>query len=412
MAETGGAEDGEGSRFAVFREPPFRWFALSRFFSGTAMTLLGSAISWHLYALSHSAATLGLAGLVRFLPVLALSLPAGAVADSVERRRLIQLAQSLQLACSLSLFAITRSGGASMPVLYGAIALSATAGVFEQPARASLLPQLVSRANFPRAVTIVSTLIWFGFASGPLLTGFAIDRAGIGAAYALHAVLALTSIASLARLPKLAVTHGMRVTLAAIREGVSFVLKSPVVLGCMTLDMFAVILGGASALLPIYAQDILQVGPRGYGLLSGSLETGALLMSGLLVFTPSFRRAGAALLWAVVAYGAATIAFGLSRWFPLSVAFYMMVGMADAISVVLRGTAVQLSTPDALRGRVSSVNFIFIGASNNLGAAESGFLASLTSATFAVVFGGVGVLAVAGLVAWRLPELRAYRLAD
>jgi len=412
MAETGGAEDGEGSRFAVFREPPFRWFALSRFFSGTAMTLLGSAISWHLYALSHSAATLGLAGLVRFLPVLALSLPAGAVADSVERRRLIQLAQSLQLACSLSLFAITRSGGASMPVLYGAIALSATAGVFEQPARASLLPQLVSRANFPRAVTIVSTLIWFGFASGPLLTGFAIDRAGIGAAYALHAVLALTSIASLARLPKLAVTHGMRVTLAAIREGVSFVLKSPVVLGCMTLDMFAVILGGASALLPIYAQDILQVGPRGYGLLSGSLETGALLMSGLLVFTPSFRRAGAALLWAVVAYGAATIAFGLSRWFPLSVAFYMMVGMADAISVVLRGTAVQLSTPDALRGRVSSVNFIFIGASNNLGAAESGFLASLTSATFAVVFGGVGVLAVAALVAWRLPELRAYRLAD
>ncbi|HXX47887.1 MAG TPA: MFS transporter [Myxococcota bacterium] len=408
MAETGGAEDGEGSRFAVFREPPFRWFALSRFFSGTAMTLLGSAISWHLYALSHSAATLGLAGLVRFLPVLALSLPAGAVADSVERRRLIQLAQSLQLACSLSLFAITRSGGASMPVLYGAIALSATAGVFEQPARASLLPQLVSRANFPRAVTIVSTLIWFGFASGPLLTGFAIDRAGIGAAYALHAVLALTSIASLARLPKLAVTHGMRVTLAAIREGVSFVLKSPVVLGCMTLDMFAVILGGASALLPIYAQDILQVGPRGYGLLSGSLETGALLMSGLLVFTPSFRRAGAALLWAVVAYGAATIAFGLSRWFPLSVAFYMMVGMADAISVVLRGTAVQLSTPDALRGRVSSVNFIFIGASNNLGAAESGFLASLTSATFAVVFGGVGVLAVAALVAWRLPALRKY----
>jgi len=412
MAETGGAEDGEESRFGVFREPPFRWFALSRFLSGTAMTLLGSAISWHLYALSHSAATLGLAGLVRFLPVLALSLPAGAVADSVERRRLIQLAQSLQLVCSLSLFVITRSGGASMPVLYGAIALSATAGVFEQPARASLLPQLVSRANFPRAVTIVSTLIWFGFASGPLLTGFAIDRAGIGAAYALHALLALTSIASLARLPKLAVGDGMRVTLAAIREGVSFVLKSPVVLGCMTLDMFAVILGGATALLPIYAQDILQVGPRGYGLLSGSLETGALLMSGLLVFTPSFRRAGAALLWAVVAYGAATIAFGLSRWFPLSVAFYMMVGMADAISVVLRGTAVQLSTPDALRGRVSSVNFIFIGASNNLGAAESGFLASLTSATFAVVFGGVGVLAVAALVAWRLPELRAYRLAD
>jgi MFS family permease len=422
MAETSEAADAEDpgvaevveeSRFAVFREPPFRWFALSRFVSGTAMTLLGSAIAWHLYDLSHSAAQLGLAGLVRFVPVLALSLPAGAVADSFERRRLIQLAQSLQLVCSLSLFFVTRAGGASIPVLYAAIALSATAGVFEQPARASLLPKLVSRANFPRAVTIMSTLIWFGFATGPLLTGFAIDRAGIVAAYALHALLALTSIASLARLPRLtAAAAGVRVTLAAIREGVGYVLNNPVVLGCMTLDMFAVILGGATALLPVYAQDILKVGPRGYGLLSGSLETGALLMSGLLVFTPSFRRAGAALLWAVVAYGLATIAFGLSRWFPLSVAFYMMVGMADAVSVVLRGTAVQLSTPDELRGRVSSVNFIFIGASNNLGAAESGFLASLTSATFAVVFGGVGVLAVAALVAWRLPALRAYRLVD
>ena len=409
--EEGGAD--AARRFAVFREARFRWFALSRFFSGTAMTLLSSAISWHLYALSHSAAQLGLLGLVRFVPVLALSLPAGAVADAVERRRMIQAAQCVQLVCSLSLFAVARAGSASVLVLYCAVALSAVAGVFEQPARASLLPQLVSRENFPRAVTIISTLIWFGFATGPLLTGLATDRAGVAAAYALHAGLALASIASLARLPKLAALgNGVRVTLAAIREGVRYVLRNPVVLGCMTLDMFAVILGGAAALLPIYAQDILQVGPRGYGLLSGSLELGALLMSGLLVFMPGFRRAGPALLWAVVAYGVATIAFGLSRSFPLSVACYMMVGMADAISVVLRSTAVQLSTPDELRGRVSSVNFIFIGASNHLGAAESGFLAQLTSATFAVVFGGVGVLVVAVLVAWRLPALRAYRLAD
>ncbi|HTO68842.1 MAG TPA: MFS transporter [Myxococcota bacterium] len=399
----------ESDRFAVFREAPFRWFAASRFFSGTALTLLGSAISWHLYALSHSPGQLGFAGLVRFLPVLALSLPAGAVADTVERRRLIQFAQVAQLACSLSLFFVTRAGAASLPILYAAVLLSAVAGVFEQPARASLLPQLVSRANFQRAVPIMSTLIWFGFATGPMLTGFVTDRAGIATTYALHSVLAIASIASLSRLPVLAsAANGARVTLAAIAEGVRYVWNNPVVLGCMTLDMFAVILGGATALLPVYAADILRVGPRGYGLLSSSLELGGLVMSLALVFAPGFRRAGLALLWAVVAYGVATIAFGLSRSYPLSVACYMMVGMADAVSVVLRGTAVQLSTPDELRGRVSSVNFIFIGASNNLGAAESGYLAEFTSATFAVVFGGVGVLAVAALVAWRLPALRKY----
>jgi hypothetical protein len=164
--------------------------------------------------------------------------------------------------------------------------------------------------------------------------------------------------------------------------------------------------------LPIYARDILAVGEVGYGLLSASLELGALGMSAALIFLPGFRRAGGALLVAVAVYGVATIVFGLSRWFPLSVLAYMVAGMADAVSVVLRGTAIQLSTPDALRGRVSSVNFIFIGASNQLGAAESGFLAALTSATFAVVSGGVGCLVVVALVAWRMPALRRYRTAD
>jgi MFS family permease len=184
------------------------------------------------------------------------------------------------------------------------------------------------------------------------------------------------------------------------------------VLGCKTLDMFAVVLGGATALLPAYASDILHVDADGYGLLSGSLEIGSLAMSSLLVFRPTFRRAGRVLLLGVVAYGLATIAFGLSRNYALSVACYTMVGMADAVSVVLRSTIIQLSTPDELRGRVSSVNFIFIGASNNIGQAESGFLAKLTNPTFSVVFGGVGCLVVAAVVAWTIPELRRYRLAE
>jgi predicted MFS family arabinose efflux permease len=177
----------------------------------------------------------------------------------------------------------------------------------------------------------------------------------------------------------------------------------------MTLDMFAVIFGGATALLPIYANQILQVGARGYGVLSASLEAGALLSSLALMLSPPVRHAGRALLIAVGVFGLATIVFGLSRWFPLSIAAYMLAGVADQVSVVMRSTAIQLSTPDELRGRVSSVNFIFIGASNQLGAAESGFLAALTSAPFSVVSGGIGCLIALAIVTAALPELRRYR---
>jgi hypothetical protein len=183
-----------------------------------------------------------------------------------------------------------------------------------------------------------------------------------------------------------------------------------VILGCMTLDMFAVIFGGATALLPIYASDILQVGPRGYGLLSSALETGALVTSLALIARPPIRHAGRALLIAVAVYGLATIVFGLSRSFPLSLAAYMLVGVADQVSVVMRSTAIQLSTPDELRGRVSAVNLLFIGASNQLGAAESGFVAAATSATFAVVSGGIASLLVLAIVALKVPELRDYRI--
>ena len=240
-----------------------------------------------------------------------------------------------------------------------------------------------------------------------------IAAAGVEAAYAVYAGLVASSAAALflVRTPP-RVKAAARITVRAIREGLRFVWRRQVVLGCMTLDMFAVIFGGASALLPVYADKILGVGPSGYGLLTSSLELGALLTSLALTFLPPIRRAGPALLIAVAAYGLATIAFGLSRWFPLSVAFYVLVGVADQISVVMRSTMIQLATPDELRGRVSSVNFIFIGASNQLGAVESGFVAALTSATFAVVSGGIGCLAVVAIVAFALPELRRYSTAQ
>jgi hypothetical protein len=199
------------------------------------------------------------------------------------------------------------------------------------------------------------------------------------------------------------------VTLRAILDGLRFVRRSPVVLGCMTLDMLAVVLGGATALLPIYASEILAVGPAGYGVLTSALEIGALVTSVALVALPPLRRAGRALLAAVAVYGVATIVFGVSRSFPLSLAAYVLVGIADQVSVVVRATAIQLETPDELRGRVSAVSMMFIQASNQLGAAESGFVAALTSAPFAVVSGGVGALVVVAIVAVAVPELRRYR---
>jgi len=375
------------------------------------MTLLRSAVYWHVFALSRSEATLGWIGLVQFVPALSLTLVGGAVADAYDRRRVMLLAQLPLLATASLLFLATREGAISVPVLYAAVFGNAVAMAFDSPARQAFLPSLVPLAVFPRAVTFASTASALAFATGPALGGLLIAGSGVEAAYAAYAVLVAGNLLGLACVRPLRTLDERRApSWQAVREGVAFVRRSPVVLGCMTLDMFAVILGGATALLPVYANDILRVGPRGYGLLTSSLEIGALAMSVLLLVRRPLVRAGPALLAAVVVYGLATVGFGLSRSFPLSVALYMLAGAADQVSVVMRQTAVQLSTPDALRGRVSAVNMIFINASNQLGAVESGFLAAATSATFAVVSGGVGCLVVVAWMAWKLPELRRYRV--
>jgi MFS family permease len=389
----------------------FRFYLVSRFCAGTAMTMLRAGIAWHVFALSHSAFHLGLIGLVQFIPALSLALVGGTVADSYDRRKIMLCAELLPLSCGVVLFFTTIHGAATLHLLYALILLIAVAGAFDNPARAALLPTLVPRASFPRAVTIASTNQALAFVTGPATAGFIIAAAGIGAVYAVYGALIIGSLAGLtfirSRPPE---GDRQAPSLRAMREGLGFVRRRQVVLGCMTLDMFAVIFGGAGALLPIYATDILRVGPRGYGVLTSSLEFGALLTSLALTLLPPVRRAGRALLIAVAAYGVATIVFGVSRWFPLSVAAYIAVGVADQISVIMRSTTIQLSTPDALRGRVSSVNFIFIGASNQLGAVESGFVAALTSAPFAVVSGGVGSLIVLAVVAVTMPQLRRYRI--
>ena len=389
----------------------FVCYLASRFCTASAMMMMRAAIAWHVYALSHSAFHLGLIGLAQFVPVLSLMLVGGAVADAYDRRKVMMAAQAIPLAGSIVLFLATRSGVASLSLLYAVVVLNGVAWAFDSPSRAALLPTIVPREAFPRAVTIASTNQALAFTTGPAVCGWVIAAAGIGTVYAVQAGLVAGSLATLLLLVRSPgrPPAGGAVTLRAIREGIRFVRRQRVVLGCMLLDMLAVIFGGAAALLPIYATEILHAGARGYGLLTSSLELGSLVTSITLIVLPPIRRAGPALLAAVTVYGVATVVFGLSRWFPLSVAAYVTVGMADQVSVVMRSTAIQLSTPDALRGRVSGVNMIFIGASNQLGAAESGFVAALTSATFSVVSGGIASLAALGIVAYRLPELRRYR---
>jgi MFS family permease len=374
------------------------------------VTLLRSALFWHVFALSGSNAAVGTIGLVQFVPALALTLVGGAVADAYDRLRVMRLAQLPYLATAALLFFATRGDAVSVPLIYAVAFSNAIAAAFDNPARQAMLPSLVELDAFPRAVTISSTVVALALATGPALGGLLIAVLGVEAAYAGYALLVAGSLLGIGFVrPLRKISERRAASWQAVREGLAFVRGNPVVLGCMALDMFAVVLGSATALLPVYS-DILAVGPSGYGLLASSLEIGALAMAVLLLLRRPIERAGPALLAAVVVYGVATVAFGLSRWFPLSVALYMVVGAADQVSVVMRQTAVQLSTPDALRGRVSAVSMVFIHASNQLGAARAGYLAALTSPTLAVVSGGIGCLLVVAWTALRLPALGRYRI--
>lgn len=391
----------------------FYLYLVSRFLSACAGTLLRASLSWHVYELTHSPFHLGMIGIVQFVPQMALLLVGGAVADSFDRRRIMNASQIVLVGMGATLFMLTRDHALTLPILYALAAVQSAALSFEQPARVALLPALVPRERFPRAVTISSTNQALAFATGPAIGGIVIATWGIAAAYATYfSLLTLAFVCVLALRSGGHSGSGARspISLEAVREGVRFVLKQPVILGCMSLDMFAVIFGGATALLPVYAKQILAVGPSGFGALTSSLEVGALTMAIFLMFRPPVVRAGRALLIAVMVFGVATIVFGVSRSFPLSLAAYAVCGMADQVSVVMRSTAVQLQTPDALRGRVSAVSMLFIGASNQLGAAESGFVAAATSPTFAVVSGGFGCLVVLALVAYLVPALRGYRI--
>lgn len=403
---------GSDELFAILRLSSFREYSLSRAAGGLATGLLQALILWQVYAISGSALSLGIVGLVAFAASLATSLVGGAIVDAYDRRTILLLAQVTPGLGSVAMLAALASDRASLELIYALVLVTGIAQALEFPARQAILPATVPKHLFARALTVNSASQSLTAVTGPAIGGVLIATGGVGAAYVAHLVLVAAAMITLAPLKVTGGRGGRRMELAAIREGLAYVFQRPILLGAMSLDMFAVLFGGARALLPVYAVDILHADAVGYGILSASLEAGTLIMAVLLLMLPIPRRTGRLLLIAVAIFGLATILFGVSTALPLSVAAYALVGMADQVSMVMRHTMIQLTTPDTLRGRVTGVSSVFISASNELGALESGLVAAATSAVFAVVTGGLACLVVVAVIAWRIPSLRGYRRSE
>jgi MFS family permease len=406
-------DSGRRSAWALLAEPDFARFCSARFLAGCALQMQNVAVGWLVYDWTQSALALGLAGLAAFLPAAGLVLVAGHVADIFDRRRIVATVYAIHVVAALGLVACAFRGAEALLFAYGLIVLSGGARSFGNPASQALMPNLVAREAFGRAVPLAATSWQTATILGPAVGGLLYIAGpqvvfGTAALFFAAAGVAIASIRH--RAPPL---ERRGASWAGIVAGIAFVRSRPLLLGAISLDLFAVLLGGATALLPIYAQTVLETGPWGLGLLRSMPGAGAVTMSALLATFPLARRVGVKLFLGVAVFGLATIAFGLSTSLPLSMGCLFVAGAADTVSVVVRQTLVQAETPDGMRGRVAAVNSIFIGASNELGEFESGLLAAWLGAVRAVVLGGLGTIAVAAAWTYLFPELwRRDRLVE
>jgi MFS family permease len=398
------------------------------------------ALGWELYERTHSAFALGLVGLATALPVVVFALPAGHVVDRYDRKSILIWAQLFFAAASFALAAISHWHG-PVPLIYAILVLRGAGQAFNNPARQALVPRLVPPGTLTNAVTWASSAFQSAAAIGPALGGFAVAVQGAASgAYIVSGVLFVVNLVTLLMMGSARATatvaaanegavvpvgsplaggegvqsepparHRERMTMESLVAGMRFVRKTKVILAAITLDLFAVLLGGATALLPVFAKDILHVGPDGLGWLRAAPSIGALMVAVAIAYRRPMQRTGWTLLLSVAGFGVATIVFGLSRSFALSLVMLFALGGLDSISMVIRSTLVQLRTPDEMRGRVSAVNSVFIDMSNELGSFESGALAALVGPVVAVVAGGVGTLIVVAGVATAWPELRRLR---
>lgn len=398
--------------YAALRVPDFRLFMAGNFLGVFGMQMQAAAIDWEMYERTGSNLRVGLVGLVQFLPVILLAPITGHIADRFDRRRIVMSALTVISLVSMSLAWISASHADPLFV-YGCLFVSGIARAFQQPARASFLPQIVPAEHFSNAVSWNTGAFHLATVLGPSIGGVLIDLTG-GAAvdYVLYAGSALGYVFMLSQIrTRPAVTPPTGTTFRDFSAGFAYLWKNQVIFGAITLDLLAVLFGGATALLPAYAKH-LGVGATQLGLMQAAAPFGAFVVSILLAHRPPFDRAGRALLMGVAAFGVAIILFGLSSYFWLSLGLLVLTGAFDNVSVVIRHTLVQLLTPNELRGRVSAVNGLFIGASNELGRFESGTVAHLFGPTIgpmvSVVSGGVGTLLVVLFVGLTWPQLRRY----
>jgi MFS family permease len=392
---------------AVFRYPSFVRYMGARLLTVLALQMQSVAVGWQIYEITHSPLALGLTGLAQFLPGILLFLLSGHAADRIPRRKLMVACFAGFTVCSGALLWIQKGGVHSAgPIYFILVALGITRA-FSGPAMRALVPLLVPAEHFPSGVAWEASMTQTATVLGPAAGGFLYALFhGPGTVYAIAMVIEATAIffavGIKARGP---LRPRETLSVESILAGLRYIWRQKVILGVVSLDLFAVLLGGAVALLPVYAGDILRTGPWGLGLLRSAPGVGAVTMAVLLAHKP-LRKAGATMLWCVAGFGAFTVVFGLSRSFALSLASLLFVGATDMVSVVTRGTLVQLNTPDEMRGRVNAVEMMFIGASNELGQFESGITADWFGTVPAVVLGGAGALLITILWAWRFPELR------
>ena len=402
------SENSKAAGRIAFTYPSFVLFQLARFCIVLAAEMQSVAVGWQVYEITRRPLDLGLVGLAQFLPSILLFLWVGHAADRYDRRTLIVLSYSGYAICAGSFLYLTLRGVHTVYPIYVVLVLLGIVRAFAGPVGRALLPQLVPEKDFANAVAWASSIYQCAIVLGPSLGGivYAASR-GPAAVYTLSCLAATAAalstfqikVQSTARVPE---PLNWKTTLA----GLHYIWRQKMILGSISLDLFAVLLGGAVALLPVYAREILAIGPWGLGILRSAPAAGAACMAIFIAHKPLGRRAGSTMLWCVAGFGVATILFGISRSLVLSLLALFLVGATDMVSVIVRQMLIQVGTPDEMRGRVNAVDMIFIGASNELGQFESGLTAQWFGAVPAVVLGGLGTLVVTGLWAWCFPELR------
>jgi MFS family permease len=400
---------GPPTSFSALRYRDFRLFWLGQFVSLTGSQMQLAAINWHIYILTKSKLALGGVGLVRVVPIILCSLIGGVVADVVDRKKLILASQVVMLASACVLTATTASGLQSIWPIYLVTAISSAALAFDNPARQAMLPTLVPARHFPNAVSLGLVVFQISMIGGPALAGLILSEYSPAFVYALNAasflalIFAVLLIRASGRAERVGNGSAPRVSVTALREGLRFVWRTPIIVQTMTLDFIATFFASATVLLPVFAADILHVGARGFGILGASPAIGAVIAGLIMARIGTIRKQGATIISSIAVFGGATIVFGFSRLFWLSMLMLAVVGAADTVSTVLRQTIRQLVTPNYLRGRMTSVNMIFFMGGPQLGELEAGALAALIGAPLAVATGGVGcvIAVVLSLIWWK-----------